>query len=165
MPVHFRLINGFLMSGRLEGTAEMYICDEKGNGEVYAGNFKKGKLNDPDGTYIVYSNTTYTSYRGTFIDNIMDGQIEVVSVEFPEQETEDEKKCMGNSHCGTTGRKYIVRSVSQTPTAGTLKVVIFSDGIRGAVISEQFVQVVFDSECTLLNNRSIFCKLLASIVP
>jgi hypothetical protein len=92
MPVHFNLTGGYLISGRLEGMCEMYTCDEKGNGEIYIGNFIRGKLNDPNGTYMTYSNVSYVSYKGAFVDNRMDGQIEVIRVEFPEQETEDEKK-------------------------------------------------------------------------
>jgi hypothetical protein len=161
MPVHFNLTGGYLISGRLEGMCEMYTCDEKGNGEIYIGNFIRGKLNDPNGTYMTYSNVSYVSYKGAFVDNRMDGQIEVIRVEFPEQETEDEKKCIGNSHCQTTGRKFIAASNSQAPVAGIRKVVIFSNGIQGGVLSEQPAQIVFSSEQTQLNNRNLFCKLSA----
>ncbi len=164
MPVHFKLLGGSLISGHLNGMAEMYICDDDGNGEIYIGNFLKNKLNDPDGTYIVYSNTTYTSYNGTFIDNHMDGHINVITVEFLNQETEDEKKYTGNSMCGTTGRKYISNSELQLPVSGNKKIVIYSNGIRGSVLSEKDVQVTFNVMQVKLNNRNIFCKLTASLV-
>ncbi len=156
MPVHFKFNGGSLQSGRLKGGAEMYISDEIGNGEIYKGNFIAGKLNDPNGIHIVYTDTQCVLYRGVFIDNVPDGQIEEIIIELSDEKTENEI-ITGNCHCGTKGRKYIYLSMSRALIDAKKKIVIYSNGIRGAVLSEQNIQVSFNMSQKQLNNRNIFC--------
>lgn len=164
MPIHFKTNGGALIAGQLNGVGEVYLSDEKGNGEIYKGAFIRGKLNDPVGIYITYTNTSFTSFEGTFIDNRMDGNIDVITYINNDPETDEEKKCEGNDHCTTTGKRFIYASNNNSVLSCARKTIIYSDGVQGSTISDISQNVTINVSRTILNGRKIFNNFTINMV-
>jgi hypothetical protein len=156
MTIHFKTKGGAVRAGQLNGLGEVYHADEKGNGEIYKGTFIRGKLNDSDGTYIMYTNSSFTYFTGTFIDNNMDGHIDVIAYTTLDDETDDEKKCEGNSHCKSNNRRFIYASENTLIMECRRKTIIYSNGVQGSTISDISQNVTIDINQTCLNGRKLF---------
>ncbi len=156
MTVHFKVNGGIVKSGRINGVGEIYTSNGLGSGNIHKGNFISGKLNDVNGTYIIYDNDSYAVYTGTFVDNKMDGYIEVLTFSSADPITEDEKKCRGNDHCRTTGLRYIYASENNMTLSGRKKTVIYSNGVEGATLEDAPQDMKIIVEQKVLNNRLIF---------
>ena len=160
MPFHFKPTGGYFRCGLMYGLGEVYQEDSKtGEGDLYIGNFINGKLNDPNGIYIVYNNTSYTRYSGTFIDHKMDGVITVCEyINTDPLDEEDEKKKLGNGVCGTLGQRFILASNQNKTLNVTKKTIIFSDGIKGAVLSTEPCDMTICIEQKSINGKKYFSK-------
>lgn len=156
MPVHIKTVNGSIIAGQLSGQGEIYFSDEKGNGEIYKGNFIRGKLNDPDGIYINYTNSSFNMFRGTFVDNAKDGSIELLSYFTLDVESEEEKNCEGNSFCKTNGNRFIHASKNQLVLTGVRKIVIYSNDTQMSTLSEDQTALYLLVNQKILNGRKIF---------
>ncbi|WP_434127680.1 hypothetical protein, partial [Enterococcus faecium] len=75
----------------------------------------KGKLNDINGQYIAYSNTSFSVFNGTFIDHKLDGTIEVFIYENNDPETSQEQEEEGNGPDKDNGRRHIYNSRNEIP--------------------------------------------------
>jgi hypothetical protein len=158
MTIHFNIINGSLKSGKLAGLGEMYSADADGNGVIYKGNFVKGKLTDFNGVLITYTNSEVTKYVGTFVDHKMDGQIEVTTYidNTPDPGPGPDPEIEGNCPCGTMGRKFLKASNDASIFSGRKKIVLFSNGIEGSVISDIATDISISVSQKIFNNRRIF---------
>jgi hypothetical protein len=157
MPIHIKADGGYVRSGLLYGTGEIYNSDNIGNGTIHKGNFVKSRLNDADGTMITYSNTEITLYKGVFVNNQMDGQITIITYTNTLPEEEDEKEVEGNCLCHTQNRRFIYLSNNQTPMIAKKKVVLYNNGVEESVISEEVdITITLNVSQFDFNGKKIF---------
>lgn len=156
--IYIKLNGGMLRSGRIQGEGEFYDEDNSGNGVIYIGDFNKGKLNDPDGQYIVYTNTSFSSFKGPCTDSKLDGTIEVLIYEDNSSETPQEDEIEGNGPDKTNGRRHILNSNNETTLVVQKKSVIYSNGIEGATLSTQSTNVKLIVCQRLVGDKCMFSK-------
>ncbi len=164
MTVHYKTREGgSVRTGLMDGPGEIYHADENGNGTIYKGNFVRGKLNDIDGEYITYSDDNFCIYRGTFVDNKMDGYITTFYYTTDIPESDDEKNITGNCHCRSRGRRYIYVHENDLDVELEKKIIIYSDGVPGASISSEIKLSKIVVEQHELNGRKIFTNFSISL--
>jgi hypothetical protein len=156
--IYIKLNGGSLRSGKIQGLGKFHDEDLLGNGEVYIGIFDKGKLNDLEGQYIVYTNSGFSSFKGPFIDHKLDGTIEVLIYEDNSSETPQEAEIEGNGPDKNNGRRHILNANNETILSVQKKVIIYSNGVEGVTISTEPVNVKVSVCQRLFGDKCMFSK-------
>ena len=156
MTIHFHCTGGFIKGGRMIGSGEVFIEDpDTGDGSILMGNFNShGKLNDPDGICVVYTETAYTKYIGPIINGIMDGTFDIL--EYEEKGNPQSGNENGNGVGGNCGKKWIANSAAQNRLNGTKRSVIFDNDAEISELSssQQFMLITIGQK--KFNNRNLF---------
>jgi hypothetical protein len=141
MPHHFETNGGIIRNGIGIGEVE-YLRDsiDNGNGVIQKGNFTKGVLHDIDGIQLSYTENNIIQLRGNFINGKLEGLVEEISYTetFNESDVEDELG-MGNGN-DDYGRLWIKNSNSQRLLLGRRKTKQYTNGIEGAMESDNSVE-------------------------
>lgn len=133
MTVFIKTLGGRIQTGRLNGAGEIYYSDENGNGQVYKGNFLRGKLHDAAGVLIDYTNEGFVMYTGNFVNGIMNGTIEVIEqLSLPENTQYTD----GNGPNGDNGLRIISAYRNDTVITVDKKSVVYDNGVANATLDD-----------------------------
>jgi hypothetical protein len=164
MTIYIKSLGGTIKNGQVTGAAEIYTetFNSTGDGEVYKGNFVKNKLNDSTGEKIIYNNTSFIYYVGSFINNLADGTMTIYSWENASPETDEEKQISGDGVCTCYGRRHLYNSINSTVLVGRKKTIIYSQGIEGATLTDDPINMTINVSQMLFKTYKIINNFVIS---